>query len=365
MSLMLAPLLAPASLALAIPQGGAEPQPVPVVQVTKPGQPAASQPVTPAPGIAAPPIPAPTAEPAAQPSSSTDLVLPDEAPASVLKDPSSNLAPRDPFEKFNRFSYSINKPIDHYVLRPVAMTYGKVVPEPVRDGIRNVLNNFFQPVDVFNDLLQLRPKRALRAALRMIINSTLGVAGLFDVARKKPFHLPDHNNGFADTLGFYGIKPGPYLYLPLLGPTTIRDIIGAGGDYFSQPRLLGLIFEPSSKKSIFARKLSFGKYATPIAVVNGIDERQRADADLEVIRLQSVDPYATLRSSYLQNRAGEVAALRAKDGQEPHLPALEDPLADPAAQPAPAPTAAPAPSPAAPGTPATATPAAPGQTPHP
>ena len=115
--------------------------------------------------------------------------------------------------------------------------------------------------------------------------------------------------------------------------TTTRDIAGTVGDYFSQPRVLGFLARPSAKKSILARKLKLGTYGTIITVVNGLDERSRADADLVRIRKQSVDPYATLRAYYLQNRAGEIAKLKAKDGEEPHLPAGEDPLADPLADP--------------------------------
>ena len=248
----------------------------------------------------------------------------------------------DPLEPVNRVFYAINRPIDRFLMRPAALVYTAVIPEPARDGARNAIHNLFSPVGVLNDMLQLRPRRALRATARILINTTLGVGGLFDIAKRKPFKIPEHDNGFADTLGYYGFKPGPYIYLPLLGPTTTRDIAGTVGDYFSQPRVLGFITHPSSKKSIFTRKLKLGQYGTIITIVNGLDERSRADDDLERIRKQSVDPYATLRTYYLQNRAGEIAKLKAKDGEEPHLPAGDDPLADPLQDPAPSqPTATP------------------------
>ncbi|RVU05449.1 VacJ family lipoprotein [Novosphingobium umbonatum] len=279
------------------------------------------------------------------------------APASESSPP----APRhdsDPLEGLNRISYAISQPFDRFLIRPVAIVYLNAVPEPLRDGARNAINNLFQPVGVFNDILQLRPRRALRTTARIVINTTLGIGGLFDIAKRKPFNIPDRDNGFADTLGYYGWKAGPYVYLPILGPTTLRDMAGAAGDYFSQPRVLGFVLHPSSKKSIFRRKLKLGKYSQIIAAVNGVDERARAEPALVALKKQSVDPYAALRSAYLQNREAEIAALKAKDGVPAQVPALDDPLEDPEAK---APK-----SPAdAPDIPAPANPAAPDQTPHP
>ncbi len=107
------------------------------------------------------------------------------------------------------------------------MVYKAVVPRPARDGARNAIANVTAPVVFVNDLLQLRPLRALRTLGRFLINSTIGAFGLFDIAQRKPFNLPRRTNSFGNTLGYYGIGPVMYLYLPVLGPTTLRDTIGA------------------------------------------------------------------------------------------------------------------------------------------
>jgi len=256
-------------------------------------------------------------------------------------------APSDPLRGFNRISYKISQPIDRLVMRPVAIVYLHVVPHPLRDGIHNLLSNLTEPVVFLNDVLQLRFKRAARTAARMAVNTTFGMGGLFDVAKRPYFKLRAHPNGFGDTLGFYGVKPGPYIYLPILGPTTLRDAIGGAGDLFAQPRLLGKMINPDSDKPFFHTKAHLGNTSTAQLVAGGVDERARAEDGLQAIKAGSVDPYAALRSSYLQARAGEIAALKAKGdgnpGAEAKVPALDDPLADPASPATPAPATTPAP----------------------
>jgi len=239
--------------------------------------------------------------------------------------------PHDPLIGFNRITFAVSQPIDHFVFRPVALVYTKAVPHPLRDGIHNFLKNLFEPVVFVNDVLQLRLRRAGKTAARMFVNTTLGIGGLFDVAKRRYIGLPGHANGFGDTLGFYGIGPGPYLYLPILGPTSLRDAIGGVGDYYSQPRLLGKMLHPDNDKSIFHSRLKLGPIGTATFILGGIDTRARNDASLEAIKHGSVDPYATLRSAYQQDRAGEIAALKAKDGAAMALPQLDDPLIDPEA----------------------------------
>ena len=272
-----------------------------------------------------------------------------DPPAPPVLDPgeaaSGTFASDDPFEPFNRAMYLITWPVDRLVLRPLALTYKTLVPRPLRDGARNMLANIYMPTTLVNDLAQGNPKGALHTLDRFVINTTLGVAGLFDVAKRKPFNLPPQGNGMANTLGFYGADPGPYLYLPLLGPTTMRDMIGNVVDAFTEPLLLNRI---SRKQVVQARKRqvtifsSSVELSTPgaaVVVVGGLDHRAQADPQWEALRHQSIDTYAALRSSYLQDRAGEIAALKpAKPGPPAEL---DDPLADPAAPPAPQPAAAP------------------------
>lgn len=247
----------------------------------------------------------------------------------------------DPLEGMNRVFFAITQPIDRFILRPVAMVYRAVMPEPVRDGVHNALANIFMPSTLVNDMIQLKPKRAWQTAKRFAINSTIGIGGLVDVAKRKPFNTPAHSNGFSNTLGVAGAGPGAYLYLPILGPTSIRDLIGLGGDAFTQPLLLDYVSRPQVSVAPNRRTRSFVTAAISVStpgmvalVTSGIDARARAEPDLKALKGQSVDFYAALRSTYLQNRAGQIAALKVPPGQAPDVPEFDDALEDPAVKPA-------------------------------
>lgn len=247
-------------------------------------------------------------------------------------------APGDPLEKFNRHMYAIHQSLDRAVLRPAAMGYKHAIPSPVRGGVRHFFSNLGEPVVFVNFVLQFKLHSAARTAVRFIINSTIGVAGLVDVAKGSAFELPHLPNGFGDTLGYYGVKSGPYLFLPLVGPTDFRDLLGSQADGFFLPVVVGKPFDRL-------------EYAVPKAVLTGLDARAEYDADLKALLDDALDPYATLRSVYLQDRAGEIAALKgasadvsmpgdeidpaAKGARASATPELGDPLADPAAKPAP------------------------------
>lgn len=331
---------------LALAAAGMAPQPgvpaePPLVQIPAPpagdAGPLAS---TPQPSETALPDSAETSAPAPQSSEAPNQSLSETAgspaPTTVDAEDPALLDARiageaDPLAPINRLSYAITQPIDRFILRPAAMAYKTVVPHPLRDGARNAIRNLNDPLIVFNDLLQLRPDRAIRSTIRFLLNSTLGLGGLFDVARRKPFHIPHHANSFADTLGYYGVKPLLYLYLPVLGPTTLRDIGGEFVDDLAHPRLLYKIAHPDSDKPIWRARTNLGKVGTVIRVVGGLDQRAEADDDLRRFREDSIDPYAALRASFLQDRAGEIAALRTKDGAAPASTQLDDPLTDPAA----------------------------------
>ena len=239
----------------------------------------------------------------------------------------------DPFEGVNRASYDLSKGLDRALFRPAALGYRHIMPKPARDGLRNFLANMGEPFVFLNDMLQLKPGRALRTVGRFVINSTLGVAGLIDTAKRKPFHLPHHDNSLGDTLGFYGIGPGPYLYLPVLGPTTLRDVLAGS----AQSQL---------HSAYTVRPFNSDTYKIPRTVFDGLDQRAEADEDLRALNADAVDPYATLRSVFLQDRQGEIDSLKAPDGAigpeaqdaDPAAAPLDNPLVDPAA-PDPAPTA--------------------------
>lgn len=217
--------------------------------------------------------------------------------------------PGDPLEKLNAQSFEAVQAVDRVFVGPVAHAYESVLPEPLRDGVHNVLNELEQPTVFVNDLLQLRPGRAVRTLGRFVINATLGIGGLFDVARRKPFNLPSRRNGFAYTLGYYGVKPGAYLFLPLIGSTTIRDLPG---------RILDL----SLLSVAIGKPFNRPEYSIGRGVLASIDERLLLDGELERIRERNADPYAAMREYYMTKRQAEIDALRAKD-EKVAPPAIE------------------------------------------
>lgn len=226
-------------------------------------------------------------------------------------------APGDPLEGINRTMFRIFQAVDKAVFRPLALGYRHVVPRPVRSGVRNFFSNLGEPIVFLNDALQLRPRRAVRTFGRFTINSVLGVGGLIDVAT--PEALPHHDNGFGSTMAFYGVKSGPYVFVPFLGPTTLRDLAGGIGDGMVLPTVVGVPFDRI-------------EYQIPRAVITGLDQRAEADDELQSLYRTALDPYATLRSVYLQNRAAQIRALKAHNrdavaGDE----AGGDPLTDPGA----------------------------------
>ena len=130
----------------------------------------------------------------------------------------------DPWEGFNRGVYRFNAGFDRYVFLPVVDAYETVLPDPVEDGISNFFNNIFELTNLANNILQLKPKGTLDTTWRMLINSTLGLFGLLDVATE--MGIEERDEDFGQTLGHYGVADGPYLVIPILGPSNLRDISG-------------------------------------------------------------------------------------------------------------------------------------------
>jgi phospholipid-binding lipoprotein MlaA len=303
----------------------------------------AAQALSAEPKVVAPPAlpetaatPVPESAPVSSPATS-ELVSP--VTTRAQPEPSASLddidlaAPKafpDPLEPINRISYAISQPIDRFILRPAAMVYKAVVPKPARDGARNAISNFGEPIVFINDVVQLRPKRAIRTLGRFLINSVLGLGGIFDIAKRKPFNIKHHNNGFSDTLGYLGIGPLFYIYVPVLGPTNFRDMIGQYGDSYFWDRNLHKLIHPNGRSNYFRTQPRLGKSSTIISVISGLDQRAENDEDLKAITQDSVDPYAALRANYLQDRAGEIAELKASDGVAPATQGFDDPLVDPA-----------------------------------
>ena len=265
------------------------------------------------------------------------------AVALALLAPAARAAtPEDPWEGMNRGAYALHQALDHTIFGKLASLF-KVIPGPVRTVIRNIINTLREPGVAANDLLQGHPKVAARTVARFVGNSTFGLAGMFDFASKEG--LPHHDNSFADTFGRWGAGPGPYLFVPLIGPSTVRDMTGSLAD---------IATDPFTWVTFTHRWMA--QDARTVAA--GLDQRAEADDQLKAIDSMSTDPYASLRSLYLQNRAAIIAS---PPGATPEAPLSQLPDFDTPGQgaaPAPIPpetpgqTTQPAPQPIEPGPPA-------------
>jgi phospholipid-binding lipoprotein MlaA len=201
----------------------------------------------------------------------------------------ANGPPNDPWEKTNRFIYNVNDGFDRAALKPAADAYVKVVPKPIRTGIGNGFDNLVYLNVILNDLLQAKWGQGLGDAGRMATNSVIGIGGVFDVAT--PWGLPAHQNDFGVTLGKWGAKPGPYLVLPLFGPSTLRDAPGLLVEYLATPTSyldLPLIV------------------TVPLGATDIIDARSRADVVVRFRNDTAIDPYVFTRDAYLQYRDSRI-----------------------------------------------------------
>jgi phospholipid-binding lipoprotein MlaA len=205
-------------------------------------------------------------------------------------------ATNDPLEPTNRVFYAVNDGVDTVVLRPIALAYRYVVPEPVRTGIHNVLTNLSTPVLLSNDLVQATPRRAGDTAVRFLINTTAGVVGIFDVAQKVGY--PRHETDFGITMALWGVPDGPFLFLPVLGPSDPRDAAGFGIDIAMDPLTwVG--------KGAVVTDLDYARFGT-----SAVDARTGVLDEVDQIKKTALDPYATFRSLYRQHRASQIAETR-------------------------------------------------------
>ena len=202
----------------------------------------------------------------------------------------------DPLEPTNRVFYEINNGIDTVILRPAAIAYRAVVPQPVRNGVHNMLNNLGTPVELGDDIASAKPRRAGDTTMRFLINTTVGVLGVFDVA--KDWGYPDHSSDFGMAMALWGLPAGPFLFLPVLGPTDPRDVAGFGVDQVMDP--FGWVGQGTAVTAL--RWSRFG--------IHGVDERERHLDDIENIKKTALDPYATFRSLYRQHRESDIENAR-------------------------------------------------------
>ncbi|WP_396330527.1 VacJ family lipoprotein [Burkholderia anthina] len=190
----------------------------------------------------------------------------------------------DPLEGFNRTMYTFNDTVDTYALKPVAKGYQYVVPQPVRESVTNFFSNIGDVYIAANNIVQLRIADGVGDIMRVVINTVFGVGGLFDVATIAK--LPKHTADFGITMGRYGVPSGPYLVLPLLGPSTLRDTAGLGVDYVGNPLTY---VKPDG--------LSWGLFG-----VNLVNARANLLGAGDVLDAAALDKYSFVRNAYLQRR---------------------------------------------------------------
>ncbi|WP_322033571.1 VacJ family lipoprotein [Paraburkholderia sp. J76] len=199
----------------------------------------------------------------------------------------------DPWEGFNRTVYTFNDKVDTYALKPVAQGYVKVTPQPVRDSVTNFFANIGDVYNAANNFLQLKITDGVEDIMRIVINTVFGVGGLFDVATLAK--LPKHNQDFGLTLGHYGVPPGPYLVLPLFGPSTVRDGVGLVPNYFINPLTY---VDPAA--------LSWGLYG-----LNVVSTRANLLGASDLLEGAAIDKYSFIRNAYLQRRRYQLSDGRA------------------------------------------------------
>jgi phospholipid-binding lipoprotein MlaA len=235
-------------------------------------------------------------------------------------------ANNDPYESVNRTVWDVDLALNDYLLTPVARGYRWATPQFVQTAVANALRNLKSPAILVNDILQGNSKRAGQTLTRIWLNTLVGLGGLIDVAATQD--LPFHDTDFGATLGAWGVPSGPFLVLPLLGPSDPRDGAGTGVDSF--------LFDPFSIKMNAAGIQSANYYRFGIDTVSGAAGRLD---ELDELRKSSLDFYAAIRSLYQQRRAADVAT--AKNPNAPSVPNVRYDEVEPSS-PVPSSTAEPA-----------------------
>ncbi|MDX1485595.1 MAG: VacJ family lipoprotein [Alphaproteobacteria bacterium] len=226
--------------------------------------------------------------------------------ASAPKDPAARAdyeKDNDPIEPFNRAMFAFNKQIDGMLLRPAAVVFREVLPEPVQDGVHNFLTNLRAPVVFANDVLQGEMDRAGNTAGRFVINTTVGVLGVWDAAAY--MGIEGHTEDFGQTFAVWGVGEGFYLVLPFLGPSNPRDAVGVVAEFFLDPF------------NIIARNEDVEELILVRSVLTGVDFRARNLETIDELERTSLDYYVAVRSLYRQRRADAI-----RNGQaDPEQPA--------------------------------------------
>ncbi|MES2979387.1 MAG: VacJ family lipoprotein [Pseudomonadota bacterium] len=195
---------------------------------------------------------------------------------------------RDPWEPFNRSVYNFNEGLDEALIKPVATAYQTVIPSPVRNGVTNFFDNISDVWSTVNNVLQLKPRESVEMMLRVGVNTTLGLGGVLDVASE--MRLNRHREDFGQTLGYWGIQTGPYVVLPVLGPSTLRDSLALTVD--GQGDLVTRISDVPLRNSLYS--------------LRAVDIRAGLLRAGQFLNDVALDKYSFTRDAYLQRRRGQV-----------------------------------------------------------
>ncbi|MTW09919.1 VacJ family lipoprotein [Pseudoduganella eburnea] len=230
-----------------------------------------------------------------------------------------NATQEDPLEPYNRTMFQVNDKLDTYVMKPVAKGYQEATPSFLRTGVTNFFSNLGDVGNTINNLLQGKVGDGMESLMRVALNTTFGLAGVLDIAT--PAGIPKHSQDFGLTLGTWGVPSGPYLVLPLFGPSSIRDGVGTGVDFYADP-------------------LSYADadYRVPLRALQVVNTRANYLGASDLLEQAALDKYSFVRDAYLQQRRNRLG--QDKDG----LPQYEEPEEGKPAEAVPAATPVPPPS---------------------
>jgi phospholipid-binding lipoprotein MlaA len=225
--------------------------------------------------------------------------------------PDAGRNPADPWERYNRNMFAFNDAVDRAVLKPIAQGYETIVPQPVRTCVSNFFANIEDVPIALNNLLQGKPVDTISDLSRVLVNTTLGIGGCFDIAGK--MGIPKHEEDFGQTLGRWGSASGPYFVIPLWGPSTVRDTFGRVVDAYTNPT--NYLQEPRDRNSLF--------------VADTIDFRANLLPAERALEGLGLDRYSAIRDVYLQRRRNLVADGKADSKDDDKPPTYEDPDDEP------------------------------------
>jgi phospholipid-binding lipoprotein MlaA len=211
---------------------------------------------------------------------------------------SASTSPDDPFEPFNRSMYQVHQVIDGHIVRPIAQGYVAIIPAPVRQAVGNVLGNIDDFFSGVNGVLQNKPEEAGTSFGRVIINTFIGIGGLIDVASSG--NIEKYTLDFGQTLGVWGFPTGPYLFVPVFGPTDVRDGLGTIARGYADP--IGYISDVPWRNSLYG--LAF------------VERRAEALDTESLVNQAAIDPYTFIRRAWLQRRAFMVTGKRPVDKED-------------------------------------------------